>query len=338
MDWFEKLTGFIEGPYEETRARFAVEGRQLQSLVNGRTFDIGVLELPSLSDLRARVKSGGKSSSGRIKVGMVRGDVRQMHKESTHKGALFQVASQFNMLEMTGPSITPESGVTRYEGDGTQGPACAIAAGAATIFRNYFAPVGDHSGQNATRQLDGLADTGATLSSALGKPVDALWKMRNGYAMCSPSGLDAIATYLAETDADTIDALRGRLRIGIHWNVEVTDGIVTTGQTVSQAFCSALPVAYSDFPNANWGPFAKLVLESAYEATLWAAVLNASGGASNTVLLTSLGGGAFGNDDEWIRAAMQRALNLVSAYDLEVKIVSYREPSRALRDLVASFG
>ena len=45
-------------------------------------------------------------------------------------GALFQVASQLNLLEMTGPEVTPEDGVTIYQDDRTQGPACAIAAGA----------------------------------------------------------------------------------------------------------------------------------------------------------------------------------------------------------------
>jgi hypothetical protein len=36
-----------------------------------------------------------------------------------------------------------------------------------------------------------------------------------------------------------------------------------------------------------------------------AALLNAKRGASNVVLLTQLGGGAFGNHDHWIRAAMR---------------------------------
>ena len=39
-----------------------------------------------------------------------------------------------------------------------------------------------------------------------------------------------------------------------------------------------------------------LVLEAAYEATMWSAVLNARRGASKVVLLTLLGGGAFGNE------------------------------------------
>ncbi len=106
---------------------------------------------------------------------------------------------------------------------------------------------------------------------------------------------------------------------------------------VSQAFCSALPVAYSDVSKTEWAPFAKLVLEAAYEATLWAAVMNAHRGPSNVVLLTLLGGGAFGNEDDWIFAAMRRALELASNMPLDVRIVSYGQPSRALSDFVDRF-
>ena len=37
-------------------------------------------------------------------------------------------------MEMVAPHVTPEDGVTRYQGDPTQGPACAMAAGGAPIF------------------------------------------------------------------------------------------------------------------------------------------------------------------------------------------------------------
>jgi hypothetical protein len=137
------------------------------------------------------VKSAG-GLPGRLKVGIVIGDVRHMHRLPENAGALFQVASQFNLLEMTGPEVTPEDGVTRYKDDHTQGPACAIAAGAATIYRNYFAKVGGCDGQTKDRQFDGLADLGEALGEALNQPVAALWKMRNGYALCTRAGLDAI--------------------------------------------------------------------------------------------------------------------------------------------------
>ena len=92
---------------------------------------------------------------------------------------------------------------------------------------------------------------------------------------------------------------------------------------VSQAFCSALPAAYTRVPPPRWEAFASLVLQAAYEATMWAAVHNAQRGASNVVLLTSLGGGAFRNDESWIHAAMRRALKMVLGCYLDVKLVSY---------------
>src|SRR5439155_4186783 len=168
-------------------------------------------------------------------------------------------------------------GVTRYQHDKTQGPACAIAAGAATIYRNYFVPVGDGVGQTSERQLDALADLGAALSKALGLPAEFLWTMRNGYALCTRSGLDAITNHLASLTPEQTDTLRGMLRIGVQRDVEVTDTDGAQPPMVSQAFCSALPVAYSRVPRVNWQAFASLVLESAVEATVRAAVGSGEG-------------------------------------------------------------
>jgi hypothetical protein len=267
----------------------------------------------------------------------VTGDVRRMHRSRENAGALFQVASQFNLLEMVSPDVTPEDGVTRYQSDPTQGPGCAISAGAATIYRNYFASIDGGQGQTAQRQLDGLADLGTALSSAMKLPVGNLWRMQNGYALGSQAGLDAIARHLGALATDQIDILRGQLRIGLHRDVEVTEAAGPDRPRVSQAFCSALPVAYSRVPPAHWEPFALLVLEAAYEATMWAAVLNAQRGVSNVVFLTLLGGGAFGNHGSWIYAAIRRALVLVTAFDLDVRLVSYGTPSDEIIAIAEEF-
>jgi protein-tyrosine phosphatase len=333
MDWFEQLTGFREKGYEDTRAKLEVEGRRLRSKVNGKSYGVGELELVSLQALRARVKSAG-GPSGRIKVGIVTGDVRRMHQAPEYAGALFQVASQFNLLEMVSSSVTPEDGVTRYVYDRTQGPACAIAAGAATIYRNYF---GGGYGQTRERQFDGLADLGETLARAMNRPVRELWNMQNGYALCSQEGLTAIAAHLQAQGPAELDELRTKLRVGIHRDVEVTDATGDLRPLVSQAFCSALPVSSATVPRRHWQAFASLVLEAAYEATMWAGVLNAQRGASKVVLLTQVGGGAFGNDEKWISAATSRALELVWDYDLDVKLVSYGAPSPAILELAKRF-
>jgi hypothetical protein len=329
--WFEHLTGFAERDYESTRSRLAVEDNELVSSVNGQRYGIGTLSLPTLAELRSRVKFPARQRST---VECLAGDVAALHAAPAFEGALFQVASQFNVLEMTGPTICPEDGVTRYAGDHTQGPACAIAAGAATIYRNYCVPVDGGTGQTRDRQIDTLAHLGAALSSELARPVSALWTMSNGYALATAAGLAAITELLANATEEQRDGLRGQLAIGLHRAVEVT-GVDTDGRRyVSQAFCSALPVAYSTIGRSAWESFARLVLEAAYEATLLAAVEQAGAGGSRTVLLTRLGGGAFGNDKGWIDDAILRALSIVEYAGLDIKLVglSVNPSSRMIAD------
>lgn len=159
--------------------------------------------------------------------------------------------------------------------------------------------------------------------------------MRNGYALVSRSGLDSISSRLGSSTEDERDALRRLLRIGIQWNMQVTLG--GRSHTVSQAYCSALPVAYSRHPEYLWEDFARLVLEASYEATLCAAVLNYQNFGNSSVFLTQLGGGAFGNATTWITDSMKRALELSAGWNLHVAIVSYGSSQPHIRELTDFF-
>ena len=332
MTWFERLVGFREDGYESTQSRLSVEGSELVSLVNGQRYGIGELTLPTLAELRARVNPArGQRSSARVLVG----DVRRLHSEPEFEGALFQVASQFNLLEMVSERVTPEAGVTDYEYDGTQGPACALAAAAGTIYRNYFVPVGGGIGQTRDRQLDALAGVGAALSEATGLPVERLWTMQNGYALASREGLTAIGHFLDTASEAATDELRGELAIGLHRDVEVTDG---SGRRVSQAYCSALPCGYSSHGKASWEPFARLVLQASYEAVLLAAVEQAANGGSNTVLLTRIGGGVFRNGADWIDSAIERAMGIVQDAGLDIVHVAHDHVSPGIQAIVDRYG
>lgn len=92
-----------------------------------------------------------------------------------------------------------------------------------------------------------------------------------------------------------------------------------------------MPVAYNNDPASAWQPFAKLVLEAAYEATFLAALQYGKPG--QPLFLTLLGGGAFGNQKNWIIAAIRRAAHLFGSSELDVRLVSYEAPSGALQDL-----
>ena len=161
--------------------------------------------------------------------------------------------------------------------------------------------------------------------------------MENGYALCTRTGLAAISQYLMASPPEEVDRLRAKLCIGLHRDVEVTEANGEPRPLVSQAFCSALPVSYTPVPAAHWEAFAVLVLEAAYEATMLTAILNAQRGVSNVVLLTQLGGGVFGNESAWIEAAIRRALEMSRSLALDVRLVSYGPPSRALQRLAGEF-
>jgi hypothetical protein len=315
-DWFEKLTGVTESSPDAVRSNISVDGEWMTSTANGKVMSCGTLETPSLAELRDRVHHIGTEQSS-MRLHQQVADVRDLHADRGNTGSLFQVASQFNLLEMVSQSVTPEQGVGGYENDRTQGPACAVAAGAGTIYRNYFASVNGATGQTCDNQIDCLADIG----KALGKDGDQLWKMQNGYALPTAHSLEQIGIMLNSMDEGAIDALRGRLRIGIQWNTQVTlDGC---SHCVAQAYCSAVPVSYSRLSADNWEGFARLILEAAYEATICTGILNAQRTGNKTVFLTLLGGGAFGNKSTWIMDGIGRGLNLYSGHDLDVVVVSY---------------
>jgi len=154
------------------------------------------------------------------------------------------------------PNVTPERGVGIYEHDRTQGPACAIACGAGTIYRNYFADVDGQIGQTSHRQIDCSAD----LERVLGNTDQRLWRMQNGYIFPSDDGLAKITQTIQSADEPQRDTMLGHLRIGLQLDAEVTlDG---AGHRVSQAYCSALPVAYGRQPTDQWTNFAKLILDA----------------------------------------------------------------------------
>ncbi len=330
-DWFEKLFGFSESDRETVYSELEVEGTTLRSKNRGTEWACGRLEVVSLADVRHRLNDVPNQSSSRITVSEVVGNAQSLHADATNAGAMFQVASQFNLLEMVSPNVTPDQGIGIYERDPTQGPACAIACGAGTLYRNYFIELDDQKGQTATRQIDCLATVGESLENT----HERLWTMRNGYALPSSAGLNEIDSKLASISEAELADLRDKLMIGLQWDTQVT--LAGCTHLVSQAYCSALPVAYSGLSSRAWERFARLILEAAYEATFAAAVLNASKSGSRLLYLTLLGGGAFGNEQVWIMDAIRRAAKLYSRFDLDVKIVSFRQSNAAVRKLCEEF-
>jgi len=333
MNWFENLFGQPEGKsFRENRELFEYKNSStvLTSKRNGRRFHVGPFE--TLSNFQLKEKLIVQKNNNvrheleeNITFEHISGDVRTLLKESSNSGAVFQVASQFNCLEMIGPYVTPEKGITIYCSDPTQGPACALACPAATVFRNYF--VGG-SGQGNNHQIDLLSDVGQLLQNQRFK----YWNMKNGYCLpCSKDSMALLTEKLQQNDI-LMEKCYSAMRIGIHWDTEVTvrDQSKTMGnermeQRVCQVFCSALPVGYAKSTKSkDWSMFARLVLDAAYDSTLTAAHILALQRCSRVkVYLTGLGAGAFENRLGWVVSAIQKAVNKHHNAPLDVKLVHF---------------
>ncbi len=234
--WFERLMSFREESPEQVRSQIDVDSRYMTSRVNGKRDRYGNLEVISLNELARRGRIISKSGD-RSTIKELVADVSQLHADLRNSDALFQVASQFNLLEMIHPNATPEQGVGIYEFDRTQGLACAIAAGAGTIYRNYLVPIGEQTGQTSDVQINCLDDFQRAISTA--SPHQ--WTYRNGYFMPDLRCLKQVCDHLMNCSDSEIEHLRGLIRIGIQWNTQVSAG--EAEHSVTQAYCSALPVA-----------------------------------------------------------------------------------------------
>ncbi len=155
--WFSSLFGFIEFDYETVKSNLSVEedrneNKILTSKASKKRFLVGKFSTPSLSELRDLATSNEevvklKYADANLTLDFVYGDVSEIHANAEYRHATFQAASQFNCLEFIHPEITPEDGISVYAYDKTQGPACSIACGPATAYRNYF-----HAWTNAQGQ------------------------------------------------------------------------------------------------------------------------------------------------------------------------------------------
>lgn len=315
MTWFETLTEFPETSPDLVRAKLVLDGTRLTSLVNNCSFDAGEFTTPTLETLRQIVEI--PIAGDAITVNELVADVQSLHQDSGNTNAVFQVASQFNCLEMAAPHIVPEDGVGIYQNDWTQGPACCICAGAGTIYRNYFVPHKGEIGQTSENQIDCLAGVARHFNNAEGQ----YWKMQNGYCFPTAAGLSTVEQRLSNCSELQLNEIRDKLMVGVQTDTEVTIG--NSPHKVTQVFCSALPVAYSDIRSDNWDHFPRLILDSTYELTFYTALQNFNRTGCPKLYLTLVGGGVFGNKLEWILSAIGRSLKLFANSGLDVKIVSY---------------
>lgn len=294
------------------------------------------------------------------------GNAREMHSSPENNGAIFQAASQFNLLEHILPSFGPEHGITCYENDNTQGPAVAMSAVGGLAYRNYLVRIKNgivssdedaKMGQDRDNQIDCLVDVQRIIKNQALKnkiafdstlrsrhipstiiPNGDCFILYNGYVESNAGNLQILNSLLAGSGgAEFRQDLKNALRVGIHRDVQVTlNNNYANPNFVTQIYASAVGIAYSSLGanetqrKALWEPFAKIVLESAYEHTMLEGLKNnikkiLKGEETKPIMLTKLGGGVFGNDHDWIKKAMSSAIEKAGEYGVpfDVKLVHY---------------
>ena len=116
MPWFKQIFGFTELTYAETQTRFRIESDKLHTNTQPpRSFQVGILTTPNVGELRTQVGALTPLAGTRLTLRTISADAYALHTWPEAHGALIQVASQFNLLEMPGPSTTPEDGITGYQ-------------------------------------------------------------------------------------------------------------------------------------------------------------------------------------------------------------------------------
>jgi hypothetical protein len=317
----------------------------------------GQFETPSLKVLRKDSKAK-QLDSKTTTVTFVSGDVAVLHGNLDYAGAVFQASSQFNCLEFVSPEYTPEHGVAIYFADPTQGAACAISCAPGTIVRNYFAFESGRNPQRRDRQVENLTAVIKYLSTdwrdmppTVGR---SLVTVTNGYTDSTKAKLTTLNERITKLGprvpptgvSSDRESVMGLLSVGVQIGTQVTCTKLATGTLekptpwhrvivpkkgspvlVTQVYASALSVKHAmnkgDTKKEDWAPFAQLVLDAAYEATLHAAVIYATEtNGRKKVVLTALGGDS-GNDTQWISAAIVRALKIFRDAGLDVVINEY---------------
>eukprot|EP01060_Flectonema_neradi_P028185 TRINITY_DN3790_c2_g2_i1.p1 TRINITY_DN3790_c2_g2~~TRINITY_DN3790_c2_g2_i1.p1 ORF type:complete len:341 (+),score=38.24 TRINITY_DN3790_c2_g2_i1:123-1145(+) len=329
MEWYQNVVGAPEAEYNVTKKiltdLYDAKGGTLAG------WAIGNFYFTDLNKLREKgIAAAEKLEVGEVTVEHIKGESRSLHSRPENEKAMFQVASQFNCLEFPSARCTPEDGVTNYIFDKTQGPACAVACGAATIYRNYLVDMKGSFGQTKAKQLNALEKVFKLVDNKNTKML----VMRNGYLDATSADALSHLSSFHLSEPSKAAKMTDCIKVGAHFDAQVTDIDQSKKFLVGQCFCAATAIGYSRArADARlWSKLSQIILDAQYEASIWYTILyhekcvaEGTQRAVPKLLLTKVGGGVFGNEHPWIASAMQRAIGIARKHKLsiDIKVVHY---------------
>jgi hypothetical protein len=339
--WFEHLFGFtesVQAVQENFTVKYGENQTELISKANGAKYNAGFFTLRTTASFPHLTPVGGGvfnliQGSGGYGPKPYLSDVLAAQSFEDFDGATFLGASNFNCLEFVGPRQTARDGVSCYSQDQTQGPYLALAAGAATVYRNYFMKHADGRIGQLEEEVHLLRET----------PLDQF--VTHGYPTIRTPDLEKLR------DFDWDDTTK--FFIGVHENCEVT----TTRDVLSFIDAPKGRITHQIYAAAfNYGgvvecketlDIGEKLLAAEYQATVkaaWDLSLRYPGRkGSKKLFLTFLGGGVFANPKARICAAIRTCKDLIIQSGLEVYLVCFdgyscTEALTYLKDLMDETG
>jgi hypothetical protein len=291
----------------------------LQNLSTQRTFECGQLSLPSLGSLRKTQASIEGDRHGFLTILQATNDIGKLdvgylQSQRENHGALFQVASNFNGLELMNRSDKRAmTEIGNYIFDRTQGPYASISAAPGLVLRHYYPFFSNQNSPNEWRQV------------FEGRQIELLGEtdlsVTNGYLEIRPEDLNR------ELDENL-------LKVVHHRNIQVTFGgargsehllLERNDQRIDQVFTATADLAWTNQDLFHKEPrqtekLIKKLLTSAYEGTLRSAIQS----DRKRVFLTLIGGGVFANPPEWIVDVLEDQLPLIIDSGLSVFLNTFR--------------
>jgi hypothetical protein len=277
-DWFQHIIGFSESSWN-------LSTTSLPKIV---TDNMGKFREARISDLED-LTNMKKHTDHPLLIVATRNDNKNDQKFDTSalqfngpEHAMYQVASNFNCMELGSQYASPFSGhyLTHLMSDCTQGPSAAAGAGFGAILR-----VTIHN----TEKIDLLRYT--TLKHQNGKLKE--YGDENGFDKKNPFDISSVCVGI-HTD---VRATFNRSRGPFEYNLD--------GPLIDQVYTSTC-ICYNSEPNK----LSKLLLQAAYEGTYLAAVHR----QSPKLVLTLIGGGCFRNSEQQIAEAIAEAHNKYASY------------------------
>lgn len=322
--WFEQLFGFresVSSVRDNLRCEEINGDTYIISSANGARIRSGNFQVRSASSFDLRARGGGRlhiiHGHGRSSQRFELIDVLSSQFLPENDGATYLAASNFNCLEFVSPAQTAGDGVTNYVYDQTQGPFCALSAGAAVVDRNYFVRHSGGAGQ-LLREVELLGKT----------PIH----VEHGYAIINEQfGESEVAKNFAWDDADNYC-------VGVHRNCQLTTTRRERGfalvdpaadRVVHHVYAAAFNFNGCVYPCDFTLRVSRHMLDAEYRASVLAAwensLLYPGRSGSNKLYLTLLGCGVFGNEIDTVLESIESCMDTIRDSGLDVYVVCFSD-------------